>query len=111
MTPTFAIETGPLLRLDGEGRPWRPMEGLLRSIAALLGVTLNISDHTTFSRRSPGLSLTTPRLQTVGPVHVLIDSTGLKVYGAGEWQRERHGGRGRRAGRLTNEAGVDHQSH
>jgi hypothetical protein len=34
--------------------------------------------------------------QTAEPVHVVIDSTGLKVYGAGEWQREKHGERGRR---------------
>jgi DDE family transposase len=33
------------------------------------------------------------------PVHVVMDSTGLKVYGAGEWQREKHGERGRRTWR------------
>ena len=31
-----------------------------------------------------------------GPVHLLIDSTGLKVYGAGEWLQEKHGARARR---------------
>jgi Transposase DDE domain len=36
-----------------------------------------------------------------GPVHVLIGSTGLKVYGVGEWQREKHGGRGRRTWRKV----------
>jgi hypothetical protein len=55
----LAIETGHLLRL-AFGRPWRPTEGLLRSIAALLKVSLAVPDHTTFSRRSPGLSLATP---------------------------------------------------
>src|SRR3982750_3203752 len=59
----------------------------------------DIPDHTTFSRRSIGLSLVTGGKQTAEPVHVLIDSTGLKVYGAGEWQREKHGGRGRRTWR------------
>ena len=53
-----AIETGHLLRL-AFGRPWRQTEGLLRSIAALLGLELGIPDHTTFSRRSPGLVLAT----------------------------------------------------
>src|SRR3954463_7782159 len=52
----LAIETGHLLRL-AFGRPWRQTEGLLRSIASLLQVSLAIPDHTTFSRRSPGLSL------------------------------------------------------
>jgi Transposase DDE domain len=94
----LAIETGHLLRL-AFGRPWRQTEGLLRSIATLLGVSLTIPDHTTFSRRSPGLSLTTPRPPTAEPVHVVIDSTGLKIYGAGEWQREKHGQHGRRTWR------------
>jgi hypothetical protein len=50
-----AIETGHLLRL-AFGRPWRQTEGLLRSVVTLLGVGLAIPDHTTFSRRSIGLS-------------------------------------------------------
>jgi hypothetical protein len=53
-----AIETGHLLPL-AFGRPWRQTEGLLRSIANLLGVSLAIPDHNTFSRRITGLSLTT----------------------------------------------------
>jgi Transposase DDE domain len=94
----LAIETGPLLRW-AFGRPWRQTEGLLRSIASLLGVSLAIPDHTTFSRRSVGLSLATPLPPTAEPIHVVIDSTGLKVYGAGEWQTEKHGARGRRTWR------------
>src|ERR671912_1732855 len=96
----LAIETGHLLRL-AFGRPWRQTEGLLRSLAALLGVDLGVPDHTTFARRSPGLSLAQPlaRAQRTGPVHVVIDSTGLKVYGAGEWLAETHGERGRRTWR------------
>src|SRR3954467_5350804 len=93
-----AIETGHLLRL-AFGRPWRQTEGLLRSITSLLGMSLAVPDHTTFSRRSVGLSLATALPQTAEPVHVVIDSTGLKVYGAGEWQREKHGERGRRTWR------------
>jgi hypothetical protein len=94
----LALETGPVLRL-AFGRPWRQTEGLLRSIAALLGVCLAVPDHTTFSRRSPGLSRTALPLPTAGPVPVVLDSTGLKVYGAGEWQAAKHGERGRRTGR------------
>ena len=93
----MAIETGHLLRL-AFGRPWRQTEGLLRSIAVLLGLTLGVPDHTTFSRRSPGLVLAAAlaRAQASGPVHVVIDATGLKVYGAGEWLVAQHGERGRR---------------
>ena len=96
----LAIETGHLLRL-AFGRPWRQTEGLLRSLAALLGVDIGVPDHTTFSRRSPGLALAGPlaQAQRTGPVHVVIDATGLKVYGAGEWLVETHGGRGRRTWR------------
>src|SRR3982750_2770996 len=74
----LAIETGHLLRLTF-GQPWRQTEGLLRSGATLLGLSLAIPDHTTFSRRSVGLA-PSALLQNTAAVHVLIDSTGLKVY-------------------------------
>src|SRR5437763_7980297 len=70
----LAIETGHLLRL-AFGRPWRQTEGLLRSIATLLGVNLPIPDHTTFSRRSVTLSVPTRLTPSSGPVHVVLDST------------------------------------
>jgi hypothetical protein len=95
-----AIETGHLLRL-AFSRPWRQTEGLLRSITALLGIDVGVPDHTTFSRRSPGLALTASlaQAQASGPVHVVIDATGLKVYGAGEWLVAKHGERGVRTWR------------
>jgi Transposase DDE domain len=96
----IAIETGHLLRL-AFGRPWRQTEGLLRSLATLLGVEIGVPDHTTFSRRSPGLALANSLIQAqrTGPVHVVIDATGLKVHGAGEWLVDKHGERGRRSWR------------
>ena len=95
-----AIETGHLLRL-AFSRPWRQTEGLLRSITALLGLDVGVPDHTTFSRRSPGLALAASLAlaQASGPVDVVIDVTGLKVYGAGEWLIEKHGERGTRTWR------------
>src|ERR671913_2014409 len=105
-----AIETGHLPRL-AFGRPWRQTEGLLRSLTALLGVDVGVPDHTTFSRRSPGLALATAlaQAQARGPVHVVIDATGLKVYGAGEWLVETHGERGKRTWRKLHLA-VDADS-
>ena len=96
----IAIETGHLLRL-AFGRPWRQTEGLLRSLATLLNLDIGVPDHTTFSRRSPGLALAgaLAQAQRTGPVHVVIDATGLKVYGAGEWLVAKHGRRGGRTWR------------
>ena len=94
----LAIETGVMLRL-AFARPWRQTEGLLRSGTTLLGLSLDVPDHTTLSRRSAALSLVTALAVPAGPVTVVIDSTGLKVFGAGEWQMAKHGGRDRRTWR------------
>ena len=94
----LAIETGVMLRL-AFARPWRQTEGLLGSVTTLLGLSLDVPDHTTLSRRSAALSLVTALAVPAGPVTVVIDSTGLKVFGAGEWQMAKHGGRDRRTWR------------
>ena len=89
------MKTGSMLRL-AFGRPWRQTEGILTSILGLLDVNLPVPDHTTFSRRSVDLIVAKAVRTATGPVNVVIDATGLKVFGAGEWQRETHGGKGRR---------------
>ena len=71
-------------------------------------MSLKVPDHTTFSRRSVGLSLATIQAQSKGPIQVVIDSTGLKVYGAGERQREKHVARGRRTWRKLHLAVSSH---
>jgi hypothetical protein len=94
----MVVETGLMLRL-AFGRPWRQTEGMLASIMRLLRLDLPVPDHTTFSRRSANLTVAQALSTARGPVNVVIDSTGLKVFGAGEWQREKHGGQGRRTWR------------
>jgi Transposase DDE domain len=94
----MVVETGLMLRL-AFGRPWRQTEGMLASILRLLGLDLPVPDHTTFSRRSVDLTVAKAVRPATGPVNVVIDSTGLKVFGAGEWQREKHGGKGHRTWR------------
>ena len=94
----MVVETGLMLRL-AFGRPWRQTEGMLASILRLLGLDLPVPDHTTFSRRSVDLTVAKAVRTATDPVNVVIDSTGLKVFGAGEWQREKHGGKGRRTWR------------
>ena len=71
----------------------------MRSVTTLLGLSLDVPDHTTLSRRSAALSLVTALAVPAGPVTVVIDSTGLKVFGAGEWRMAKHGGRDRRTWR------------
>ncbi|MCW2239044.1 IS5 family transposase [Azospirillum canadense] len=94
----LAVETAVMLRL-AMGRPWRQTEGLLRSIMQLLGLDLPVPDHTTLARRSARLALTTALKVPNGAVSVIIDSSGLKVFGAGEWQHEKHGGKPHRTWR------------
>ena len=83
----------------------RQTEGLLGSILRLLGLELAVPDHMTLSRRAETLELPRPRPGS-GPVHLLVDSTGLKLGGPGEWLVEKHGTRTRRAWRKLH-LGVD----
>ena len=57
-----------------------------------MNLDIGIPDHTTLSRRSATMALA----KVTGPVYIVIDSTELKVYGAGEWHRNKHGKRDRR---------------
>jgi hypothetical protein len=68
----------------------RQTEGLIGSLIALLGLDLTVPDHSTLSRRSK--TLDTPPLcrSGTGPRHLLVDSTGLNLGGAGEWRMEKH---------------------
>jgi hypothetical protein len=85
----------------------RQTEGLIGSIIHLLGLDLPVPDHTTLSRRADGLNVPRPRSSTTAePVHLLVDSTGLKLCGAGEWLIEKHGTRTRRSWRKLH-IGMD----
>jgi hypothetical protein len=81
--------------------PYRMVEGLARSIVRWLGLELSIPDHTVLSRRAQTLTVNIPRRQRTGPVHVVVDSTGLKIYGEGEWKVRRHGAGQRRTWRQV----------
>jgi hypothetical protein len=105
----IAIETGLALRLVLH-QPLRQTEGLLRSIADALGIDIAIPDHTTLSRRSGGLSTLLKRLDPTEPLHLLVDSTGLKIYGEGEWLDQKHGVRSRRRWRKLH-LGIDAVTH
>ncbi len=73
----------------------RQTEGLIASILALLGLDLAVPDHSTLSRRAETLAVARPRPGRE-PVHLLVDSTGLRLCGPGEWLAEKHGTKRRR---------------
>jgi hypothetical protein len=62
----------------------RQTEGLIGSILRLLGIDLAIPDHSTLSRRAETLKVPIPCRSSRGPVHLLVDSTGLQLCGPGE---------------------------
>jgi hypothetical protein len=64
--------------------PLRQTEGLLASVLTLMDLTIPAPDHTTVSRRAVELPVLLPAQAPHGTLHVLIDSTGLQVYGAGQ---------------------------
>ena len=70
----------------------RQAEGFARSVLQLLGMALPVPDHTTLSRRGRAFAGRQPRVQPGGgPVHLVLDSTGLELFGQGEWCAAKHG--------------------
>jgi hypothetical protein len=85
----------------------RQTEGLIASILHLLGLDLAVPDHSTLCRRAETLDVLRPRPRREGEaVQLLVDSTGLKLCGAGGWLLERHGTRTRRSWRKLH-IGMD----
>jgi hypothetical protein len=89
-----AIQTSLMLRAAFK-LALRQTEGLMASVIVLMGLTISAPDHTTVSRRAVGLP-NIPAQAPSGPLQVLIDSTGLQVYGAGQWLEAKHGTKSRR---------------
>ena len=72
-------------------QPLRQTEGFVRSLIKIMGLDLAVPDYSTFSRRGAGLVLPKEtRAQTNGPIHLVVDSTGLKIFGEGEWLENKH---------------------
>lgn len=77
---------GSVMQLAG-----RQTEGFVESLFRLMGVELSVPDHSTISRRLGKLSVSLPVIEGEGGRHVVVDSTGVKVYGEGEWKVRQHG--------------------
>ncbi len=72
-------------------QPLRQTQGLMRSIATLLGVEIAVPDFSTLSRRGNGLTLRPkPKSKSDKPVQLVADSTGLKIFGECDWLEEKH---------------------
>jgi len=89
----LAIETALTLGLVYH-LPLRQTEGFITSIFKLMSINLDIPDHTTLSRRSKTLKIKLKAKLQLGPIDLIIDSTGLSVVGEGQWAAAKHGKRG-----------------
>jgi hypothetical protein len=87
----------------------RATEGFARSLFGVMGLDLEVPDHTTLSRRAAAVRVTLPK-RAEGPLHLVLDSTGLKVYGEGEWKVRKHGYSKRRTW-LKLHLAVDPRTH
>jgi IS5 family transposase len=68
----------------------RGVEGFVRSVFVMLHLHLPVPDHTTLSKRGKSFTVRlSPNIQ--GGMNLVLDSTGLKVYGEGEWKVRKHG--------------------
>jgi Transposase DDE domain len=90
-------------------RPFRQTEGLIGSIVRLLGLDLAVPDPSTLSHRAKTVEVAMPRSLGTGPLHLLVDSTGIKLGDVGEWLVEKHGISQRRSWRKLH-IGLDADS-
>jgi len=89
--------------------PLRQTTGLVASLLELAGLSWDVPDFSTLSRRMKTLDVALPKPAGSGPLHLLIDSTGIKVEGEGEWIRRKHGASRKRIWRKIH-IGIDARS-
>jgi IS5 family transposase len=87
----------------------RQTEGFVRSLMEIMMLDLAVPDQTTLARRRRTVDVHDQRWKRKGPIDIVIDSTGLKIFGAGEWARAKHGD-SRRSWRKLH-LSVDPASH
>jgi hypothetical protein len=84
----------------------RQAQGFVESVFQLMNIPLPVPDHSTVSRRLSALSVSIPVQPQSRARHVVVDSTGVKVYGEGEWKARQHGVGKRRTWRKLH-LGID----
>ena len=91
--PAAVLEPHGPDRVDAAGRlqPAAPQtEGFLDSLLRLMGLNLKAPDHTTLSRRNQIVAVPPLTRSYDGPIDLIVDSTGLKILGCGEWNAHKH---------------------
>jgi hypothetical protein len=91
------------------GMALRQTTGFVESLLRLVGLDWMVPDFSTLSRRQKTLSVNLPYRGSKGPLHLLIDSTGIKVEGEGECHARKHGGPKRRVWRKIH-LGIDEET-
>ena len=81
--------------------PLRLTAGMVASLLRLAGLDWPVPDFSTLSRRQKSLAVQVPYRRADGPLNLLVDSTGIKFLGDGEWQARKHGPQGRRQWRKV----------
>ena len=90
--------------------PYRQTEGLGKSLVELMQIELDIPDYTSLAKRAAKMGISLDIAKRAGPIDVVVDSTGLKVFGEGEWKMRKHGKSKRRTWRKLHLA-VNPQTH
>lgn len=90
--------------------PLRATQGFLEGLVQLMNLNLQVPHYSSLSRRADGLSVVLRKKEKSGSLDLVIDSTGLKVYGEGEWKMRTHGKQKRRTWRKYHVA-VDPSTH
>ena len=91
------------------GMALRQTTGFVVSLMRLIGLHWAVPDFSTLSRRQKTLKVSIPYRGSDGPLHLLVDSTGMKVEGEGEWNARKHGGAKRRVWRKIH-IGIDERT-
>ncbi|MCH2078635.1 MAG: IS5 family transposase, partial [Rhodobacteraceae bacterium] len=91
------------------GMALRQTTGLVESLLQLVSLDGTVPDFSPLFRRQKTLAVNIPYRGSKGPLHLLIDSTGIKVEGEGEWHARKHGGPKRRVWRKIH-LGIDEET-
>lgn len=85
--------------------PLRQAVGMVQALLKLAGLDWPVPDYTTLCRRQKTLAVQIPYRRVDGPLNLLVDSTGIKFLGDGEWHARKHGPSRRRQWRKDQSAG------